>query len=58
MNEMLGDQCHLITMKGWRHGPGHGTTPFVSPLFIMLLLSSFYPLWGESSPGHFGVCLS
>ena len=24
MDEMLGDQCHLITMKGWRHGPGHG----------------------------------
>jgi hypothetical protein len=24
MDAMLGDQCHLITMKGWRHGPGHG----------------------------------
>ena len=24
MDEMLGDACHLITMKGWRHGPGHG----------------------------------
>ena len=24
MNEMLGEHCHLITMKGWRHGPGHG----------------------------------
>ena len=31
MTEMLGgDQCHLITMKGWRHGPGHGADPQTS----------------------------
>ena len=24
MDQMLGEHCHLITMKGWRHGPGHG----------------------------------
>jgi hypothetical protein len=31
MTAILGDQCHLLTMKGWRHGPGHGGTAIPAP---------------------------
>lgn len=26
LDSVLGDQCHVITQKGWRHAPGHDAT--------------------------------
>ena len=31
MEQLLGEQCHLITMKGWRNPPGHNAAKGAAP---------------------------
>ena len=31
MDAILGDTCHLVSQKGWRHAPGHNTARGAAP---------------------------